>query len=253
MNILKTKWNFSRYVVFTLICGSFFIGCGSRTYSPPLTAPDYPAKRLKQIRFAVQVGAFTNQDNAVRLTEKLRQSGLTAYHFIAPSGLFKVRFGNYSTKKTARREAEFLQARGIIEDFYVVSPQLLTIESDLRDELIRTAKSFIGIPYKWGGESPKEGFDCSGLTMTVYQLNGLDLPRTSRQQWVSGMPINRRQLSKGDLVFFATSGGHRVSHVGIYAGSDRFIHAPRRGQRIRIASLSSSYYKKRYVGARRYL
>lgn len=253
MEILRKKWRLSRYTVFTLICALVFIGCGGRTSVPPLTVPDYPAKRLKQIRFAIQVGAFTNLDNAVRLTEKLRQDGLTAYHFIDPSGLFKVRFGNYATKETARREAGFLQARGLIEEFYVVSPQLSAIEGDIRDELIRTAKSFIGIPYKWGGDSPNEGFDCSGLTMTVYQLNGLDLPRTSRQQWKSGTPINRRQLSKGDLVFFATSGGYRVSHVGIYAGGDRFIHAPRRGQRIRTASLSNNYYKKYYLGARRYL
>ena len=91
------------------------------------------------------------------------------------------------------------------------------------------------------------------LDWNMPQLNGLDLPRTSRQQWKSGTPINRRQLSKGDLVFFATSGGYRVSHVGIYAGGDRFIHAPRRGQRIRTASLSNNYYKKYYLGARRYL
>jgi cell wall-associated NlpC family hydrolase len=89
--------------------------------------------------------------------------------------------------------------------------------------------------------------------MTVYQLNGLDLPRTSRQQWNTGTPVSRRHLSKGDLVFFATNGGRRVSHVGLYAGDNQFIHAPRRGQRIQTASLANSYYKKRYLGARRYL
>ena len=89
--------------------------------------------------------------------------------------------------------------------------------------------------------------------MTVYQLNGLDLPRTSRQQWKSGSPIGRDQLLKGDLVFFATSAGRRVSHVGIYAGENKFIHAPRRGKSIRVTSLSNTYYRKRYLGARRFL
>jgi cell wall-associated NlpC family hydrolase len=89
--------------------------------------------------------------------------------------------------------------------------------------------------------------------MVVYRLNGLDLPRSSRQQWQVGKRINRRQLQKGDLVFFATSGGKRVSHVGIYTGDGKFLHAPRRGSRIKTSSLSSHYFKTRYVGARTYL
>jgi cell wall-associated NlpC family hydrolase len=213
----------------------------------------YPYKYLKRIRFAIQVGAFQDQDNAVRLTEKLQQQGLEAYHYIDTSGLYKVRFGNYSTRSTARREAGFLQARGVIDEYYIVSPQIAAMADDLRGELVQTARSFIGIPYKWGGDSRREGFDCSGLTMTVYQLNGLDLPRTSRQQWVAGTPIGRRELARGDLVFFATSGGKRVSHVGIYVGQNRFIHAPGRGKVIRVASLSNGYYRKRYLGGRRYL
>jgi cell wall-associated NlpC family hydrolase len=213
----------------------------------------YPYKYLNRVRFAIQVGAFRDQDNAVRLTEKLQQQGLAAYHYIDTSGLYKVRFGNYSTRNTARREAKFLQARGIIDEFYIVSPQIAAMEDDLRGELVQTARSFIGIPYKWGGDSRREGFDCSGLTMTVYQLNGLDLPRTSRQQWVAGTPVGRRELSRGDLVFFATSGGKRVSHVGIYVGKNRFIHAPGRGKVIRVASLSKGYYRERYLGGRRYL
>ena len=242
-----------RYAFLAVICGLVIFSCGGREAMQPEPDSGYSAGRLKQIRFAVQTGAFTNLNTAVRQTEKLRETGLNAYHFINRSGLYKVRFGNYATKKTASRDAGFLLARGIIADYYVVSHQLAAIDEDLRNELVRTANTFIGIPYKWGGDSPREGFDCSGLTMTVYQLNGLDLPRTSRQQWNTGTPVSRRHLSKGDLVFFATSGGRRVSHVGLYAGDKQFIHAPRRGQRIQTASLANSYYKKRYLGARRYL
>jgi cell wall-associated NlpC family hydrolase len=89
--------------------------------------------------------------------------------------------------------------------------------------------------------------------MVVYQLNGLNLPRSSKEQYRIGMPIRRSQLSQGDLVFFATSGGRRVSHVGIYVGNGRFIHAPSRGKRIRTERLTKKYFKNRYVGARTYL
>jgi hypothetical protein len=209
--------------------------------------------RLKQVRFTIQVGAFANQENAVGLTESLEAQGLDAYHFLDDSGYYKVRFGDFATRKTAQREAEFTQARGIISDFYILSPQLETSSGYLRDALVQTAQRYIGIPYKWGGESAREGFDCSGLTMTVYRVNGLALPRTSRQQWRAGQSIGKGELRKGDLVFFATSGGRRVSHVGIYTGNNQFIHAPSRGKTIRSASLSSSFYRKTFVGARRYL
>ena len=245
----------NRCIPCTIIFG-FILFLGACTGGRPVSQPPesaYPYKYLKRVRYAIQVGAFQNQDNAVRLTEELKQQGLNAYHYIDPSGLYKVRFGNYSTRMTARREAGFLQARGVIDQYYIVSPQIAAMEGDLRGELVQTARSFIGIPYKWGGDSRQEGFDCSGLTMTVYQLNGLDLPRTSRQQWHAGSPVGRQELARGDLVFFATAGSTRVSHVGIYVGENRFIHAPGRGKHIRVASLSHGYYRKRYVGGRRYL
>jgi cell wall-associated NlpC family hydrolase len=91
------------------------------------------------------------------------------------------------------------------------------------------------------------------LTMVVYRLNGLQLPRSSRAQWQAGRPVNHSQLLKGDLVFFATAGGQKVSHVGIYVGDNRFLHAPGKNRNIRISELSNKYYRSRYLGARRYL
>lgn len=231
------------------------LAAGCSVTDPRSAIPKTPPtdRPLNTIHFAVQVGAFSSMDNAVRLTEKLQQDGLNAYHFIDSSDLYKVRFGNYPTRQAALTAAERLKARGLILVYYIVTPRLIPATTELRRQIVRTAKKYIGVPYKWGGESAREGFDCSGLTMTVYQLSGLDLPRTSRQQWDAGTPIGRDQLRKGDLVFFATSGGRRVSHVGIYAGENRFIHAPRRGKTIRMTSLSKGYYRKRFVGARRYL
>lgn len=208
----------------------------------------------------IQVGAFSNIDNAVRLTTSLQRQGLNAYHFLHNSGLYKVRFGNFSTKNAARNRAEALKNGGIISEYYIVGPKDYAAAKDYRDgnsrlrnEIIKTARRYIGVPYQWGGESPQTGFDCSGLTMVVYRINGLNLPRSSKQQWQVGRAIKLRQLQKGDLVFFAITDASKISHVGIYAGANKFLHAPGRGRKIEIASLSSKYFRSRYVGARSYL
>jgi cell wall-associated NlpC family hydrolase len=214
---------------------------------------------LPQMRYAIQAGAFKNIDNAVRLTGKLLARKLFAYHFIDESGFYKVRIGNFPSREEAVEKAEGLKAGRVIEEYFIIAPgdyaaarQQTAGEPQLRNEIIRTAERFIGVPYKWGGESTVSGFDCSGLTMAVYQLNGLDLPRTSGEQWAAGRPVEGRDLSRGDLVFFATRGGNKVSHVGIYLGGDEFLHAPRRGTPIQVASLSGDYYRARYLGARAY-
>ena len=212
------------------------------------------------MRYSIQLGAFENLGNAVRLSEALERRGLNPYYFVHKTGLYKVRFGDFPSKESARRKAEVVRAAGIIDEYYIVSPEDYAATRSrkhganyLRDEILRTAKRFIGVPYRWGGSSADAGFDCSGLTMTVYRLNGLNLPRVSKEQFKTGTPIPRSQLLRGDLVFFATSGGRRVSHVGIYAGNGKFIHAPRKGKRIRAESLSKAYFRSRYLGARTYL
>ena len=245
-------------VVLMLALGCW--GCGGRSPEPRKVLKPPPPKRLPAMRHTIQVGAFSNINNAVRFTDKLRAQGLNAYHFRHDSGLYKVRFGNYTSKKDARRTAEELKASGMIEVYYLVGPEDFAVHSGhtgdtelIRSKIVKTAKQYIGIPYRWGGESARTGFDCSGLTMVVYRLNGLDLPRSSTQQWRAGTPIKRSHLAQGDLVFFATSGGGRASHVGIYAGNNKFIHAPSKGRNIRISSLSNPYFHSRYLGARSYL
>jgi hypothetical protein len=224
---------------------------------PPLKAVPRPIQR---ICFTIQVGAFRYQSNAVRLTRKLHQAGIDAYHFIDPSGLYKVRFGDYSTRDGARAAAESIYQEGMIDDFYIVSPETYPEgkkyryeEESVRDSLVKTARRFIGVPYRWGGTSESEGFDCSGLAMVVYRLNGFFLPRSSENQWVSGTQVSRDRLLKGDLVFFATKSGRKTTHVGIYTGNGLFIHAPGEGKTIRTSSLSNVYFSNRFMGGRRYL
>jgi hypothetical protein len=228
--------------------------------SPAPKKPTPSPRELPQMGFTIQVGAFSVVDNAIRLTQSLNKHDLNAYYFVHESGLYKVRFGDFSTREDAQSKAQSLIAAGVIEEFYIVSPtdysaakRVWRGEAFLRDEIVLTAKSFIGVPYSWGGTSPEEGFDCSGLTMAVYELNGLKLPRSSKDQFAVGAPIDRSQLSRGDLVFFATAQGKKVTHVGIYAGDGQFIHAPGRDKRIRIDSLMNGYFKVHFMGARTYL
>jgi cell wall-associated NlpC family hydrolase len=237
---------------------SLVTGCAERrAYSPP---PKVVEKKLAHMGYTIRVGAFSHVENAVRLTDLLRDRGLEATYFAARVGLYKVSFGNYPSKMIAREKAENLKSSGVIDEYYIVTPDDYAIAKQqthgniyIREELIKTARNFIAVPYLWGGSSSDVGFDCSGLAMTVYQLNGLDLPRSSEEQYEAGTPVERDSLLKGDLVFFATSGRDKVTHVGIYVGEGRFIHAPGRGKNIRVDSLSRSYYKKRYLGGRAYL
>ncbi|WP_022851966.1 C40 family peptidase [Limisalsivibrio acetivorans] len=214
---------------------------------------------IENMKYSVQVGAFSVQGNAVNFADSLERSGIDAYFFLHDSGLYKVRFGNYSSYDAARSHAERLNRQGKIDDFFIVRPEDYAVNEkdtpdrgNIRDKIVRTAHRYIGVPYQWGGTNPNTGFDCSGLTMVVYKYNGLNLPRTSREQYKTGRYVKRNNLRKGDLVFFATGGGNRVSHVGIYIGSNKFIHAPSRGKKVRIESINS-YWQRRYVGAKSYL
>jgi len=245
-------------VVVCLLVLILAAGCGKRVSVAPETQPVVPPTALAPMGYTVQVGAFSNLSNAVRLSETLEKQGLNAYYFIHREGLYKVRFGNFASKEIARKNAEDLHVLGIIDEYFIVGPQDYPHDNKpgrpyLRSEIVRTAKSFLDVPYRWGGASPVRGFDCSGFSMTVYQLNGLNMPRSSKAQWKVGMPIDRDQLSKGDLVFFATTGSGEVSHVGIYLGENNIIHAPGWGKKIRIDSLSKKYYRRHFVGMKSYL
>ncbi len=107
------------------------------------------------------------------------------------------------------------------------------------------------MPYLWGGTTGA-GFDCSGLTMAVYRLNGLQMPRSSREQFARGTPVPLGEARRGDLVFFTTNRAGTVSHVGIYVGGNTFIHAPKHGRNITREKLAG-YYREHLVGVRSYL
>ncbi len=208
--------------------------------------------------YSIQMGAFQHLENAVALTRSLASRGINAYYFRTKQGLIKVRFGDFPSLVEAKRHANHLVRTGTIDEYYIVPPNARaaypksgeTEQVELRNEIVDTARRFIGLPYRWGGSTPERGFDCSGLVMAVYHLNGITLPRTSMEQYHMGKALSKDALSQGDLVFFDTAGGNRVSHVGIYVGDGKFIHAPGRGKTIRTDSLSNTYYAPRYKGGR---
>jgi len=110
----------------------------------------------------------------------------------------------------------------------------------------RYARTFVGVPYRWGGTSPRTGFDCSGFVTFVYRHFGVSLPHYTVSQFQRGRRVARGALRPGDLVFFAG-----LSHVGLYIGGGRFVHAPHSGTRVSVASLRRGWYRSSFAGARR--
>ncbi|MCK7462098.1 MAG: C40 family peptidase [Sphingobacterium sp.] len=199
----------------------------------------------------------------------LTAAGLDAFYFHSGSGIFKVRFGNFPSRDAALAEAERLKEKGLIGEYFIVGPADYAkvrpgapepsvarpgpASTDLRERLAATAESFIGVDYAWGGTTTRSGFDCSGLVLAVYRLNGLAMPRSVRDQYRAGTAGRRGPAVEGRSRLLHRIAGGELSHVGIYIGNGTFIHAPGSGKNVRRESLASGYFRSRYSGARAYL
>ena len=118
-------------------------------------------------------------------------------------------------------------------------------------DVVRQALGYVGVPYRYGGDSAATGFDCSGLVWRVYrQAAGIRLPRDSYGISRKGIAVSTAGLKPGDLVFFNTQ-RRPYSHVGIYLGKDRFVHAPSSGGVVSVARITDSYWRNRFNGGRR--
>jgi len=122
--------------------------------------------------------------------------------------------------------------------------------AEIYDKILEAAFSQLGTDYRRGGTTPRQGFDCSGFTTWVFNRYGIELPRSSREQYQVGQKVSKKQLRKGDLVFFKIRKS-RISHVGIYLEDGKFIHSARPGRDVEISSLDEAYWSKRYAGGRR--
>ncbi|WP_129128498.1 NlpC/P60 family protein [Geomonas oryzae] len=239
---------------------------------------------LTSVGFAIQVGAFSDVKNAERLTKKLQEQGIEAFYFKRENGIYAVRFGDFPRRDDARKAAQKLVKERTIGSYFIAAPQpersaalretviekapapsitkpakpvkkkeepVKRDRSDMGGIAARTAERFVGIPYRWGGDTVVDGMDCSGFVRAVYNLCGVNIPRTSREQYRVGDAVGREELKDGDLVFFGAS-PDEINHVGIFVGNGRFVHAPRRGDDIKVSSMDDSYFLKRFVGAKRY-
>jgi cell wall-associated NlpC family hydrolase len=132
-------------------------------------------------------------------------------------------------------------------------PQVTPADPAAANSVLMRAISLVGTPYRYGGNTPEGGFDCSGLVNYIYRdMLDLRLPRTSRDLAAyQGPRIAPERLATADLVFFGSGGN--VSHVGIYVGEGRFVHAPSSGGTVRLDHLDGSYWRKHYSGSRRVL
>jgi cell wall-associated NlpC family hydrolase len=122
------------------------------------------------------------------------------------------------------------------------------------DDVLIRALGLVGTPYRWGGNTPDSGFDCSGLIGYVYHAAGVVLPRSTREMVNMRAPeVNQKALQSGDLIFFATGRGSQVTHAAIYVGEGRFVHAPATGGTVKLDYLAKPYWQKRYLSAKRIL
>ena len=147
---------------------------------------------------------------------------------------------------------KLLTDRGLITQIGGQLEQVRQTVSSKASDLVGNAMGFLGVPYKRGGNSAETGgFDCSGFVRAIYeQTLGLVLPRRADQQAAATEVIDRKDLQPGDLVFFNTM-RRAFSHVGIYVGNGKFIHAPRTGAEVRVEDMGVSYWRSRFSGARR--
>ena len=152
--------------------------------------------------------------------------------------------------------ARLLEERGLIQPAASVAPAPASFAQQFRDgasDMVLAAMNFLGVPYRRGGNSAETGFDCSGFTRHIFEMSlGLVLPRrVDDQASAPGLfSISRAELKPGDLVFFNTL-RRTFSHVGIYIGDGKFIHAPRSGASVRVEDMRLAYWQQRFTGARR--
>lgn len=175
----------------------------------------------------------------------------SGYTPAASSTVSKDKLPEKTTEKSPDEMGKFLADKGLVERLSDQVNAAGRVVSSRASDLVVHAMGFLGVPYKRGGNSFEQGFDCSGFVRAIYeQTIGLVLPRRAAEQAAATTPIDKAELQPGDLVFFNTLRA-TFSHVGIYVGDNKFIHSPRTGAVVRVEDMRVAYWQQRFDGARR--
>ena len=207
--------------------------------------------------YAVRFGDFETKQQAKQAAQRLVGDQLIGSYFIAPPQKMRSSKGSEPSWQKApepslkRLSPVVPNKKGEQPGEETATPKSGKARSDMGGIAARTAERFVGIPYRWGGDTVVGGMDCSGFVRAVYNLCGVNIPRTSREQFRVGETVAKVDLQDGDLVFFGSS-DDEINHVGIYVGGGRFVHAPRRGDDIKVSTLDENYFVRNYIGAKRY-
>jgi cell wall-associated NlpC family hydrolase len=149
--------------------------------------------------------------------------------------------------------SRFIAQKAFAEPLLTKLEQVGYTVTDRASDLVITAMGFLGVPYRRGGNTAENGFDCSGFVRAMYEKTiGLVLPRRANEQAAATHAIEKKALQPGDLVFFNTM-RRAFSHVGIYVGEGKFIHSPKPGAQVRVEDMGQNYWRRRFDGARRVL
>jgi cell wall-associated NlpC family hydrolase len=211
--------------------------------------------------YYIQTGIFKDKESAVN--QQLYLASRNYQVMLTVNGHYKIIVGPFENKEAAdfamlklsseeNISASLIDENGADKITSVPGEEDIEISDEVLGELVNIAFDFLGVTYKYGGMDVEKGIDCSYFMQTIYKSLGTVLPRTSRLQFKIGKKIKKDELAPGDLVFFKKyPGNSRISHVGMYIGNDEFIHASLGAKKVTISSLSETYFKKRFIGARR--
>ena len=209
--------------------------------------PAIGARKLGAIGLGEQVWIEGIAKGWCKVKTSVGLSGWMAGDFISPALDPTLRSKRFAA--SAQKGRWHTHRRYALRRAYPPSPEEPCDATALSSDVVRTAYAYRGTRYRYGGVS-RGGFDCSGFTRHVYAKHGVRLPHSSRAQAAVGRPVSRDQLQEGDLVFFHTT-RRGISHVGIYIGNGKFIHASSSGRGVRVDSLRDGYYSRKLVRAKR--
>ena len=239
--------------IITFTCFSIFSATAWYNVNSKELAYDIMAKN-DQVITIEEINSVDNQ--AVQINEQTVEVSNEETKVEVTEVETKVEEKAKTVEKVEKKEINQQQSRATRREMNIEEDIELTSRgkdlSSKNAQIVELAKKYIGGKYVWGANGPN-AFDCSGLTQYVYAKNGIGLNRTAAEQAKQGVKVSKSELEAGDLVFFKkiNSVGAGVSHVGIYIGNGKFIHASTPAKGIRVDNLSDDYYTKRFHSARR--